>query len=100
VVAPQNTVGEGHVLLTGELEAEGVADAVRRGVGCRRERMHEPLPAIVAGQLEQHPYRPLRNPASRSRIRRCAQFVTSGIRQGGPRSDIGKDLIHSLPDSN
>lgn len=42
VAAPQDTAGEGDIPLTGEPEAQGPADAVRRAVRCRRERMHEP----------------------------------------------------------
>src|SRR5215472_12693861 len=64
VVAPQNTVGEGYIPLTSEPEAEGPADAVRRAVRCRRERMHEPPAAVIAGQLKKHPDSLLREPAS------------------------------------
>src|SRR6266851_2676491 len=64
LAAPQNTPGEGHVPLTSEPEAEGAADAVRRAVRGRRERVHDPPAAIVAGQLKQHPDGPLREPAS------------------------------------
>lgn len=42
VAAPQDTAGEGDIPLTGEPEAQGPADTVRRAVRCRRERMHEP----------------------------------------------------------
>ena len=64
VVAPQKTVGEGDIPLPGEPEAEGPADAVRRAVGCRRERMHESPAAVIAGQLEKHPDSALGEPAS------------------------------------
>src|SRR6266581_3120422 len=64
VVAPQNTAGESYVPLTGEPEAEGAADAVRGRVRRRRERVHQPPAAIVAGQFEQHPDGPLPEPAA------------------------------------
>ena len=54
MVAPQNTAGEDYVPLTSEPEAGGLADAVRRAVRSRRERMYEAPAAIVAGQLKKH----------------------------------------------
>jgi hypothetical protein len=47
----RRTSGEGDIPLTSEPEAEGAADAVRRVVRCRRERVHEPPAAVIAGQL-------------------------------------------------
>ena len=64
MVAPQNPAGEGYLPLTSEPEAEGPADAVRRAVGCRRERMHGPPAAILAAQLKKHPDGSLGEPAS------------------------------------
>ena len=64
MVTSQNTGGERYVPLTSEPEAKGAADAVRGGVRRRRERVHQPPAAIVAGQFEQHPDGQLPEPAA------------------------------------
>jgi hypothetical protein len=107
VVAPQNTSGEGDIPLTSEPEAEGAADAVRRAVRCRRERVHEPPAAVIAGQFQERSSpKPLGGVVGPVQFDPAHEQLRPGtredrddalVRQGGPldRGQVPEQLVSS-----